>query len=243
MAKAENMLSTRCSGKGVYKNSPFQPFRFTDLAPELRNMVYEFATFEHFQPNEENSDLTTTWNGKVLPGISHSAKALDQVSRIIRAECLSVYFADSTFELDYFNQPRGLEEIGTWVTTWGTLAIPRMRSICVIFPFTPRIGNSKKIFICAKGPGPLVSFEVANNWDPENKPDLNKLVTTILQPNGSTKLTTESLELLLAAMQLLHCAWQAMIYPPRKTWEDLLKKLTSKAGQEEVIADGKLSTR
>lgn len=234
MAQAEISRSQLTRQPKSTPSHPVQPFfRFGDLPPEIRSMVYDLAT-GNLQFPDEIFERSTTWNGVVLPAISQGAKALSQVSRAVRNESLSTYYADSTYELDYSCKPGGLDNIEMWASTWGILAIPHIRSIRVICPFS--FLYREKICVRTKGPGPLVSFGGPYNWSAELASDLNDLAMAILQPRGNIELTAETLKLLLVALQLFRYSWDAG--PPRESWERLLKQLTSKAGQEEVIPDG-----
>lgn len=106
-----------------------KPFRFADLPPELRNRVYKYAL---------QQDTGTDGFIPLTSGLIGAARALSQVSRIVRAESMGLFYAHNTFGID-MNYLRRLvcshasawRQLKTWANTWGELAAPHIRSITI----------------------------------------------------------------------------------------------------------------
>ena len=98
-------------------------FRFNDLAPELRNAVYTLVL-------ESDDEL------KLVDKLPPSARALSQVSRIIRAESLSTYYSVNSFKvvLHYWSPDeaqRAVSCIEEWHDLFGNLAARHVRTLSV----------------------------------------------------------------------------------------------------------------
>lgn len=98
-------------------------FRFNDLAPELRNAIYSLVL-------GTNNAIQLT---RRLPA---TAKALSQVSRIIRAESLSTYYSVNSFKvvLHYWSPDeaqRAVSCIEEWHDLFGNLAARHVRTLSV----------------------------------------------------------------------------------------------------------------
>jgi hypothetical protein len=74
-----------------------QPFRFSDLPPELRDKIYAFATEPGVIYDFLGKKCLARF--KLTAGLSESstARALSQVCRSVRKESMEVYYSKKTF--------------------------------------------------------------------------------------------------------------------------------------------------
>jgi hypothetical protein len=102
-------------------------FRFNDLPLELRNAVYTLVL-------ESDVELTLTNQ------LSTLAKALNQVSRTVRAESLSIYYSVNSFNASVtywsnFSDPsvarQELSRIERWFALFGKLAARHIRTLSI----------------------------------------------------------------------------------------------------------------
>jgi hypothetical protein len=97
-------------------------FRFNDLTPELRDMIYTFAL-----QDENNSRL------ELIRQLPSTAKALRQVSRAVGAASLAVYYSKNLFEVnldcEHYMICDDIEFINGWISVFGGFAVHHLRSI------------------------------------------------------------------------------------------------------------------
>ena len=99
-------------------------FRFNDLTPELRDMIYTFALQDEYgSPLELISKLPST------------AKALRQVSRAVGAASLAVYYSQNSFGVDvdfaHIGLGHDVDFINGWISVFGEFAVHHLRSVCI----------------------------------------------------------------------------------------------------------------
>jgi hypothetical protein len=123
-----------------------QPFRFMDLPPELRDIIYTFA---FFPGTKDKTDGEISAEPQLTAGLSNSttARALSQVCRIVRQESMEAYCSKTTFVV------RGLPDrwvayirrispsvnstalapnpLDVWARTWGELGAQHIRSLYI----------------------------------------------------------------------------------------------------------------
>jgi len=108
----------RCSSRPM---TCTKTFRFSDLIPELRDLIYTFVL------QDANKSLL-----KLVSDLPPTAKALRQVSRAVGAEYLAVYYFKNSFTLDndcrYMTEDE-LGEINRWISVFGGFAVHHLRSI------------------------------------------------------------------------------------------------------------------
>jgi hypothetical protein len=104
-----------------------EPFRFNDLPPELRNMIYRMLL-----RHEDERFLA------LVDDRQDTAKALSQVSRTIRTESLSVYYSENDFAetFQYWRTPLGTQhkvaDVEEWFAIFGKLAAQHIRSLSIL---------------------------------------------------------------------------------------------------------------
>jgi hypothetical protein len=123
-----------------------QPFRFMDLPPELRDMIYTFA----FSPGTEDTrDGKFSAEPQLTAGLSESAtaRALSQVCRTVRQESMKTYCSETTFVVrklpdrvsarirrwtDGGNPAApGPDPLDVWARTWGEFGAQHIRSLYI----------------------------------------------------------------------------------------------------------------
>jgi hypothetical protein len=129
------------------RTSTQQPFRFLDLPPELRDIIYTFAL---------HPDTKAPQNGKppkkpqLIAGLSGSpaALALSQVCRIVRRESMKAYYSKTTFvirdlpdsvanvlhgicDFSARSAPPAPAPLDLWARTWGVLGAQHIRSLYI----------------------------------------------------------------------------------------------------------------
>jgi len=144
-----------------------QPFRFLNLPPELREIIYIFAlehgTIVHPFHGEipDEPQLTAGLSGSV------TARALSKVCRIIRYESIKAYYSKTTFTVLSLPNPtriiskdlsvtpgcpREPRPLKLWALTWGVRGAQHIRSL--------RIGYSRAVVrISVTDKGNPVSLE------------------------------------------------------------------------------------
>lgn len=128
-----------------------QPFRFMDLPPELRDMIYSFALLPE-RKNVHGEEYVR--EPDLLAGLSNSttARALSKVCRTIRHESMNAYYSKNTFVVRGVPDPWGNldpmlsndyphsrppkpgcspppDPLHLWARTWGVLAAQHIRSL------------------------------------------------------------------------------------------------------------------
>jgi hypothetical protein len=103
-----------------------ETFRFNDLPPELRNMIYSMALRDG------------QWR-EVCGKLSAAAKAFSQISRTVRTESLSIYFAENNFDtgnLIYWSTPdeaqQEISKTEKWLAFFGKLAAPHIHALPIL---------------------------------------------------------------------------------------------------------------
>lgn len=188
-----------------------KPFRFMDLAPELRNNIYTLAL-------QQSTDKPLQ-----LIEMPKVALSLAQVSRAVRAESLGIFYSENTFALlfsyfsPYIGGPQGwaywrgivranVKRMSRWASTWGELAAPHLRSLSIL-----RYEHARWIKVSIDLTDPLtpVSLDAdveGGKLDDDKarmiKAEFNSLVLRVLSPQGELELTAERLCILVAAFML-----------------------------------------
>ena len=130
-----------------------QPFRFTDLPPELRGIIYAFALNPNTRKNHEDGPQLTA-------GLSRSktALALSQVCRVVRWESMKTFYSNTTFVVqdlpDHWNDfmprlpiqsanarpaPPAPKSLDVWAQKWGVHSAQHIRSLY----FVPLKGTAR----------------------------------------------------------------------------------------------------
>lgn len=168
-------------------------FRFNDLTPELRDMIYTFAL-----QDEDDSVL------ELISQLPATAKALRQVSRAVGAESLAVYYSKNSFVVDFDCAYTGLGDdgysINGWISVFGGFAVHHLRSICV--------------YIAADDVH-IITIDLTDSVHPVthtehrhyewltalSKPDVEEFVLSEIWPGGKRVRTTDGLRQLLTGLK------------------------------------------
>jgi hypothetical protein len=104
----------------------WETFRFNDLPPELRNMIYSMLLRDE------------KWR-EVCGKLSAEAKALSQVSRAVRTQSLSIYFAENNFDsgnvVYWSTHDEAQKEVSKtekWLAFFGNLAAPHIHALPIL---------------------------------------------------------------------------------------------------------------
>lgn len=123
---------------------PQQPFRFMDLPPELRDIIYTFTLCKETRKLYFENNLNEL---NLLAGLSKSltARALNQVCRTVRQESIKVFYFKKTFvvrgvpvqgagvmPMPYNEYPPPCfarpDPLDLWAQTWGVLGAQHIRT-------------------------------------------------------------------------------------------------------------------
>lgn len=120
-----------------------QPFRFMDLPPELRDIIYTFALEHETRKTQCGENFKEP---DLLAGLSSSAtaQALSQVCRIVRRESMKTYYSKTTFVVPDVPDPLARimhfikggspkaptdQALDLWARTWGEFGAQHIRSL------------------------------------------------------------------------------------------------------------------
>jgi hypothetical protein len=90
-------------GRSAIVFRPTNAFRFMDLPPEIRLMIYKLLSF---QPSANNVDLRVALKGRFFkdPKAYLRSSAITQVSKQVRSETLPLLYRGKTFIVDASNR-------------------------------------------------------------------------------------------------------------------------------------------
>ena len=188
------------------------PFRFDELAPELRNGIYSMALRNGVSRGLRGTSLPLTgkWTAE--------AKALSQVSRSVRAESMSIYYSKNTFHahlgrefgsrdpwraLDWIKEVSRIEE---WSLLFGELVAPLIPSLR-IYTAMNMWHNYQRGSIDFKDPLQPLSWvtEEERGYEVSQtaKTELEAFTLAVLRPQNEIICTATTLRLLLLGLQVV----------------------------------------
>lgn len=179
--------------------------------------------------------------------MSETAHALRQVSRATRSESMGIFYAQDTFDAIAWRDrlvAKRVDIAKKWTAVFGQLAPPRVRSLRIAgLGYFLRIFSGmthRQIFIRTTHTTKPIYIELEKKdggyYLHIEEADLNALVLNILWPQGELELTAERIELLLVAMLLVPDYLRLFVAEDKA---EVLGKLATKAGQEELMSDSK----
>jgi hypothetical protein len=198
------------------------PFRLTDLPPELRDIIYSMAL-----RNEASRGLvgkTIALTGK----LTAEARALSQVSRAVRAESMSIYYSENTFYaylsedwdttggLRALHWAKAVSRIERWSHVFGELVAPRLPSLhlCITCYRSMRyiyqnlnFGSVSFGFINFKEPLQPLTWTgngvLGIEMTEASKIELEGFAVAVLGSQGKAVRTAATLRLLLLGLQVI----------------------------------------
>jgi hypothetical protein len=170
-------------------------FRFNDLTPELRDMIYTFAL-----QDKNNSRL------ELIRQLPSTTKALRQVSRAVGAASLAVYYSKNSFDVEvdcaYTGCGHDSYNINDWISVFGDFAVHHLRSI--------------RIYMTSNDPrkAETVTVDLTNSAHPVTwhkkhhltaatalyRADVEEFILSKIWPEGKRVRTTEGLFQLLTGL-------------------------------------------
>lgn len=169
-------------------------FRFQDLPPELRDIIYALAM--------EGEGVH-----RLVDGLTGTARALSQVSRAVRADATRIFSTKNSFLVrvgltagsEYFtNDSRRLDD---WKAVWGTLILPHIHSLklaCGV-PESCRCRVSIKLKDTAK-PASYGNHNCYLSYSIRES-DMNRIAFAVFKGHGGQAITYEQLLTFLTAVQ------------------------------------------
>jgi hypothetical protein len=176
-----------------------------DLPRELRDEIFWLAVQDDTDPTRD-ADLVSR------PG--PTIKVLTQVFRSVRVEAADIYWSRTNYNYsahdllreETFGDYRSRYKLTSWLSTWGRLAVPRVRRLKLLLSF--RAGGFD--IQLSKHAKPRINAWTRNDSGAEDY--LKVIVTAELFPNRHSTLTPERLEKVCGTLREVGC----MIPPPER---------------------------
>ena len=162
------------------------PHSLLGLPRELRDEIFWLAI-------QDNVDSAR--DAELISRPNPTIRALTQVSRDVRVEAADVYWSRTKFHHSTHNliangthgDERGRYKLRSWLSTWGTLAVPRIRLLRLTLSF-----HSGGLDIrLSKHARPSIDVWTGNGFGAEES--LEAFVAAVLLTDGHSTMTPESL--------------------------------------------------
>lgn len=164
------------------------PKSLIGLPRELRDQIFWLAVRDEADPARDTELVSRT---------SPTIRALTQVSRSVRAEAADIYWSRTKFHYSTHNSIRnethgnnsGHCRLISWLSTWGTLAVPHVRRLKLMLSF-----HSGGLDIRLREYTiPSIDVWTGNGFGAEES--LKAFIAAVLFPNDHSTMISESLEI------------------------------------------------